>query len=87
MPRHDSLLAAQVAFLLYGGRVIATHPSGTENALPALLDEAVREGAIDQGAADAVGAYLRGEGDPPPGLGLVGRYSMGPHGPLLQSRA
>ena len=75
MPSSQALRQAQVPFILVGGTVYAGHPSDDASHLPDLVGQVAQAGHLDPELAVGVSSYLKG-GAPPPGLQLVGRYSM-----------
>jgi hypothetical protein len=87
MPRHEDIVGAEVAFILYDGQVYMSHPTDNDVSLTKLVRQIGNLGHLDNPLVESIQAFLRGTEQAPNGLELVGRYNMSngriaPYGPV-----
>jgi hypothetical protein len=87
MPRHQDIVNAEVAFILYDGQVYMSHPTDNDVSLTKLVRQIGNLGHLDNPLIESIQAWLRGTENVPNGLELVGRYNMSngriaPYGPV-----
>jgi hypothetical protein len=87
MPRHQDIVNAEVAFILYNGQVYMSHPIDNDVSLTKLVRQIGNLGHLDNPLIESIQAWLRGTENVPNGLELVGRYNMSngriaPYGPV-----